>query len=381
MDNTSTYSSPSPNMNGNDQNSNNSGAINSSMYANEPTGSSSDTNSNFSQQMYDSPPISPSPSPQESDVSLNSLLNADSNVSMNLSTVSPSPSNLSPVESSKNENQTTSSLSLPATAHENLSFKEKIIDATPLLFTFICVGFLIFVQNLAQTCRRFCQTDSCLSNSIMSGASLGYLFSKVFPHLVILVQNTHQVDNIYFKKTEHILLAVFFLFGMGFLQNYFFEKKTARNIVENVEHSKGLYTFNMSILVLISFFCGFHVLTFLTLGVFEMMEFTFFISLLLYSENSTLCNLFQGANTFFRRVVLSIAMFVGFFASKLSLLSVIPLLGVLSESFILGFFVFTTMRVEMALVKRNSNYTAFIISFIGLCALTIIQSLYESVRC
>ncbi|MBP9752339.1 MAG: hypothetical protein KBD31_00805 [Proteobacteria bacterium] len=305
----------------------------------------------------------------KTDKNTNSYLTQTSSTSIS----TPVPDNIPP---------TSTSISTPVPDSMPLSSSDhKMADMLPQILLFGCVLFIILMQNLAYRCRQFCLTDSSCSNSIISGLSLGYLISKVLPFLMVKVGSAHDIQDIYLKKPEHLLLATFCFFGIGFLFNYFLEKKSAKNICEDVVFPYSFYLLNCSLLCGMSFIAGYNLITFKELGLLEVLEFTVFMSVLLFVETSTLFNLFSGKNHLISKVMFSVFCLLGFLSSKMGMLSSSVLTTVLSLSVMVGFFVFSTVRVEMALVKRNSNYVAFIISFIGLCALTIIQSLYESVRC
>ena len=255
-------------------------------------------------------------------------------------------------------------------------------DALPLILGAVCIAFFLLIQNFAQACRRYCQTDSSLSNSIISGASLGYLLLKGFPFMFNLVYAASpQIKNLYLKQHGHLLLVALMAFGLGFLFNYFFEKKIARNTVEDVMHSKTLYRLNLSVLTAAFFFSGLTVLNIVHLHYIDVFQYGLFIGLMLCIETATLCYVFTDRNDWIRRIVLSLAVILGFILGKFSAGLLAPSIFSIGFGFVLGFFVFTTIRVELATVKRNSNYSAFIVSFMSIAALTLIQSLYESLKC
>lgn len=266
---------------------------------------------------------------------------------------------------------------------KDFSVTEKVnVDSVPLALGLICLAFFLLFQNFAQVCKKYCQTDSSISNSIISGSSLAYLLSKGFPFMINLVNTaTPRIENLYLRHEGHLLLVSLMALGLGFLFNYSFEKKTARNIIEDVPHSSALYRMNIMILAVVFFFSGLLLIDVVHMNYIDVAEYGLFIGLMLCMETSTLCHIFNGRNELCRRIVLSVAVISGFTIGKQIGLSIMPLLFSIGFSFILGFFVFTTMRVELATVKRNSCYPAFIISFVGVMALTLIQSLYESVRC
>jgi hypothetical protein len=256
------------------------------------------------------------------------------------------------------------------------------IDVVPLALALACLAFFLLLQNFAQACKKYCQTDSSLSNSIISGSSLAYLLSKGFPFMMQLVNTAKpSIENLYLSHEGHLLLVSIMAFGLGFLFNYSFEKKTARNIIEDVPHSSALYRINLMILAAVFFFSGLLLINVVHMNYIDVAEYGLFMGLLLCMETSTLSHIFSGRNDWLRRITLSTAVISGFAVGKQMGITIIPLLFSMGFSFMLGFFVFTTMRVELATVKRNSCYPAFIISFVGIMALTLIQSLYESVRC
>ncbi|CAO5675820.1 MAG: hypothetical protein HEEMFOPI_00938 [Holosporales bacterium] len=349
-------------------NSTSSSGSSSDPYASSNSTSSSGSSSDpyASSNNHSPTPSSPSPSTQDSSYGSNST---------------PSSNNVSEKKSDSSVDSPTHT----STTHiDRKSFdvaEHKVIDALPQIVLFACILWILVVQNLAEKCRQFCKIDSSSSNSIFSGLSLGYLVSKGLPILVLKTTSMHSIQDIYLKRPEHLLLTTFFFFGIGFLCNYFLEKKSAKNITENIPHSFGLYFLNTALLCVLSFIVGFHLLTYKDYGVTELLQFSFFASILLFMEISLLGNMFTNKNPIIRKILLSIACIGGYLCAKTGVLSFSILTTILSLSFMVGFFVFSTIRVEMAIIKRNSNYVAFIISFVGLCALTIIQSLYESVRC
>lgn len=265
----------------------------------------------------------------------------------------------------------------------SVSGTDKInVDSVHLALGLICLAFFLLFQNFAQVCKKYCQTDSSISNSIISGSSLAYLLSKGFPFMINLVNTaTPRIENLYLRHEGHLLLVSLIALGLGFLFNYSFEKKTARNIIEDVSHSSALYRMNIMILAVVFFFSGLLLINVVHMNYIDVAEYGLFVGLMLCMETSTLCHIFNGRNELYRRIVLSVGVISGFTIGKQIELSIMPLLFSIGFSFILGFFIFTTMRVELATVKRNSSYPAFIISFVGVMALTLIQSLYESVRC
>lgn len=265
---------------------------------------------------------------------------------------------------------------------ETPTVQKNTTDSFTVVLALICLGFFLLVQNFAQACKRYCQTDSSLSNSIISGASLAYLLSKGLPFLLHLVHATSpQVTNLYLGKEGHLLLISLMAFGLGFALNYFFEKKTARNTIEDVKHSLTLYRSNLTALTVVFFFAGLTLINMTYMQTVDILQYGLFIGLLLCMETATLCHIFINRNDFVRRLVLSASVIGGFVVGKVAGALILPATFSMGFGFILGFFVFTTMRIELATIKRNSNYPAFIISFIGVFALTLIQSLYESVKC
>lgn len=270
-----------------------------------------------------------------------------------------------------------------AEANTNFIPSNKVlVDPIPLSLAMVCLAFFLLLQNFAQACKKYCQTDSSLSNSIISGSSLAYLFSKGFPFMISMVNiAAPSIDNLYINHEGHLLVLALMSFGLGFLLNYSFEKKTACNIIEDIGQSAILYRINLSVLAIVFFFSGLFLINVSDINYIDLAQYGLFIGLMLCMETSTLCHLFTSRNEWLRRIILSAAVILGFSVGKQFDIAMMPLLFSTGFSFMLGFFVFTTMRIELATVKRNSCYPAFIISFVGVMALTLIQSLYESVRC
>lgn len=246
----------------------------------------------------------------------------------------------------------------------------------------LCALFILFIQWLASS-RRNSLIDASKPSSIISGASLGYILTKGIPFVLgYLPEAATKINNLYLKDLKHLLLVSFITLSAGFIINYTFEKRSARNIMEDVPHGPFLYGTNLLFLGFVNVLFGLHFVTlFKSSGLYELMLAVMLLGGLIYIESINLNSVYSGRSAAFRQVFLSIAIVVGILLRKMPFFEFTPIMGILTYSFIMGYFSMSALRIEFALVKRTCHYQTFLISFATTVALILIYSLYASIKC
>lgn len=259
--------------------------------------------------------------------------------------------------------------------------KSDYADAYGVILVASCALFVVAMQWVAALAKGFFSTDSRKRYSIISGATFGYLLIKGIPFVLeYLPFAAKKVKNLYLGNLEHLLLVVFAVLSLGFVFNYIFEKRAARNLIEEVPHGPLLYGANLGILGIIHFFFGLHLDTlFKAGGTFELTMLTLVVGSLVFCESITLSSTFSGRSSLFRQIFLSTMIVGGLALRKLPFFDLTPLMGILTYSFIMGYFIMSALRIEFAIVKRNCHYPTFIISFSAVVAFVVIESLYSSI--
>ncbi len=254
-------------------------------------------------------------------------------------------------------------------------------DAYSVILVASCALFVVAMQWVAALAKGFFSTDSRKRYSMISGAAFGYLLIKGVPFVLeYLPLASKKIKNLYLGNLEHLLLVVFGVLSLGFVFNYIFEKRAARNTIEEVPHGPLLYGANLGVLGIAHFFFGLHLETlFKAGGAFELIMITLVIGALVFCESVTLANTFSGRSSLFRQIFLSTMIVGGLVLRKLPFFDLTPLMGILSYSFIMGYFIMSALRIEFAIVKRNCHYPTFIISFSAAVAFVVIESLYSSI--
>ena len=265
--------------------------------------------------------------------------------------------------------------------HHAVAKKETAIDAYGVILVASCALLIVAMQWIAALAKGFFSTDSRKRYSIISGASFGYLLIKGVPFVLAYLPGASQkIKNLYLGNLEHLLLVVFGALSLGFVLNYIFEKRAARNMIEEMPHGPLLYGSNLTVLGIVHFFFGLHLETLLKAGgSFELMMITAVIGALVFCESITLSNTFSGRSSLLRQILLSSMIVVGLSIRKLPFFDFTPLMGILTYSFIMGYFIMSALRIEFAIVKRNCDYPTFIISFSTVVAFVVIESLYSSI--
>ncbi|HCU06145.1 MAG TPA: hypothetical protein DIC42_00970 [Holosporales bacterium] len=254
-------------------------------------------------------------------------------------------------------------------------------DAYGVILVASCALLIVAMQWIAALAKGFFSTDSRKRYSIISGASFGYLLIKGVPFVLeYLPFASKKIKNLYLGNLEHLLLVVFGVLSLGFVFNYIFEKRAARNMIEEMPHGPLLYGSNLAILGIVHFFFGLHLETlFKSGGSFELIMITVVIGALVFCESITLANTFSGRSSLVRQIFLSSMIVGGLAIRKLPFFDFTPLMGILTYSFIMGYFIMSALRIEFAIVKRNCDYPTFIISFSAVVAFVVIESLYSSI--
>jgi hypothetical protein len=263
----------------------------------------------------------------------------------------------------------------------SISKKSDSADAYGVILIASCALFIVAMQWIAALAKGFFSTDSRKRYSIISGASFGFLLIKGVPFVLeYLPFASKKIKNLYLGNLEHLLLVVFGLLSLGFVFNYIFEKRAARNMIEEIPHGPFLYGANLAILGIVHFFFGLHLETlFKAGGSFELVMITVVIGALVFCESITLANTFSGRSSLLRQILLSFMVVAGLVIRKLPFFDFTPLMGILTYSFIMGYFIMSALRIEFAIVKRNCDYPTFIISFSAVVAFVVIESLYSSI--
>lgn len=259
--------------------------------------------------------------------------------------------------------------------------KTAAADAYGVILVASCALLIVAMQWIAALAKGFFSTDSRKRYSIISGASFGYLLIKGVPFVLeYLPFASKKIKNLYLGNLEHLLLVVFGVLSLGFVFNYIFEKRAARNMIEEIPHGPLLYGVNLAILGIVHFFFGLHLETlFKAGGSFGLIMLTVVIGALVFCESITLANTFSGRSSLLRQILLSSMIVAGLAIRKLPFFDFTPLMGILTYSFIMGYFIMSALRIEFAIVKRNCDYPTFIISFSAVVAFVVIESLYSSI--
>lgn len=254
-------------------------------------------------------------------------------------------------------------------------------DSYGMILIATCALFIVAMQWIAALAKGFFSADSRKRYSMISGGAFGYLLIKGVPFVLeYLPVASKKIKNLYLGNLDHLLLVVFSVLSLGFVFNYIFEKRAARNIIEEVPHGPLLYGANLGVLGIAHFFFGMHLETLLKAGgAFELTMITLVIGALVFCESVTLANTFSGRSSLFRQIFLSFSVVGGLVLRKLPIFDLTPLMSILSYSFIMGYFIMSALRIEFAIVKRNCHYPTFIISFSAAVAFVVIESLYSSI--
>lgn len=231
--------------------------------------------------------------------------------------------------------------------------------------TAIAVVVLMFVPIFIPILKKFPSINMSKLTSLGAGLATASIFAFFIPDLVSKIPSVAaHTDITFLKNPEHLTFFVFVAFLIAFCVMYTLEKVAVEYTKNNKEPSFFLFCVHMfvvcSMLVLLaSSFPAMAKTSFYIIGVVSVLA-----AFEIFLEEAGLSKHFSSIYSSEGRVIISLAIVVGWIAGIKLFGHETTVVTLLSQAFAMGMILTAIVKCEFDLINQDSNYIIFVVSVI-----------------